>query len=55
MVFVNFVNDGEMGGPSTREEWKAAYQVAFYTLGLAKGHPLAKYVVDVFPDVRLHE
>lgn len=55
LVFVNFINDSEMGGPTTREEWEAAYQVAFYTLGLATKHPLARYVVEVFPDVGFHE
>lgn len=51
LVLVNFINDKEMKGPTTQAEWEAAYQVALYTLGLSTRHPLAKYVIDVFPDV----
>ncbi|QNN64634.1 hypothetical protein H9L12_10115 [Sphingomonas rhizophila] len=51
LVLVNFLNDREMGGPSTPEAWEAAYQVAFHVLGLSKRHPLSRYIVDVYPDV----
>ena len=51
LVLVNFVGDGEMGGPATPEAWHAAYQVAFHVMGLSKRHRLAQYVVEIFPDV----
>jgi hypothetical protein len=51
LVLVNFLNDREMGGPSTPETWEAAYQVAFHVLGLGKRHPLSKCVIHVYPDL----
>lgn len=51
LVLVNFVNDSEMGGPSSPEVWEAAYQVAFHVMGLGKRHALSKYLVEVFPAV----
>lgn len=51
LVMVNFVNDHEMNGPTSANEWKAAYQVAFHALGLRPHHALAKFVLEVFPDV----
>ena len=52
LVFVNFLNDAEMGGPTTEEVWKAAYGVAFRVMGLGKRHPLSRFVIDVFPDLK---
>jgi hypothetical protein len=51
---VNFLNAHEMRGPATAAEWDAAYHVALHTLGLRPKHPLAKFVIDVFPDVGAH-
>lgn len=51
LVLVNFLNDAEMGGPSTPETWEAAYQVAYHAMGLGKRHALSKYVIEVFPTV----
>ncbi len=47
MVFVYFVNDREMGGPSTIEEWKGAIRLMESLLGVHR-HKLSKYVGDVF-------
>lgn len=52
LVMVNFINDDDMNGPTSREEWEAAYQVALYTMGIRRQHPLASFVIDVFPDVQ---
>ena len=39
LVFVYFVGDGDVGGPDSEAEWKAAIQVLHGALGL-KDHPL---------------
>jgi hypothetical protein len=52
LIFVNFVGDEEMNGPSSAAEWKAAIEVLHGALGL-KRNPLMKYVLDVFPNVTL--
>ena len=51
LVFVNFLGDKEMGGPTTPEAWEAAYQVAFHVMGLRKDHPLAPFMVHAYPVV----
>jgi hypothetical protein len=53
LVLANFLNDADMGGPTTEEAWDAAYQVAFHVLGLGKRHPLSRFVLHVYPDVVL--
>lgn len=51
LVFVHFVNDHNMGGPVTREEWQGAIKVRRILLGLSERHRLSRYVIDVFVDV----
>ena len=51
LVLANFVGDEEMDGPKTAAEWQAAYQVAYYAMGLRRDHPLSRYVIHVYPDV----
>lgn len=51
LVLVNFINDEDMRGPTTREAWEAAYQVALHVMGLGARHPLSRYVIHVYPDV----
>ncbi|HEY2873304.1 MAG TPA: hypothetical protein VGJ56_15375 [Reyranella sp.] len=51
LVFVNFLGDREMGGPTTPEAWEAAYQVAFHVMGLRKNHPLSRFIIHVYPNV----
>jgi len=51
LVLVNFLNDAEMGGPTTSEAWDAAYEVAFHVMGLPRRHKLSRYVIEVYPDV----
>lgn len=50
MVFVYFVNDTEMGGPSTIEEWKGAIRLVESLLGVRR-HKLGQYIGDVFISV----
>lgn len=51
MVFLYFVGDKEMDGPSTLNEWKSAIQVIKGVLGLPDHHRLSRYVLDIFIDV----
>jgi hypothetical protein len=50
LICVYFLNDAEMAGPSTVEEWQVAIQLLHAYLGLGK-HKLQEYVADVFIDV----
>lgn len=53
LLFVSFLNDSDMGGPSSSETWEAAFAGADYTLGLRARHKLSRHVHHVAPDVRL--
>ena len=50
VVFVYFIGDVEMGGPSSRAEWNAALEVLHEALGIRSAMPA--YVRDAFVDVR---
>lgn len=52
LLFVSFLNDKDIGGPSSPETWEAAFAGADYTLGLPSRHKLSRYVHHVTPDVR---
>jgi len=51
LVFVYFVGDVDMKGPSTEQEWHGAIALAHSILGLPQKHRLAKYVHECFIDV----
>jgi hypothetical protein len=51
LVLVNFIGDGDMEGPARATEWQAAYQVAWHVMGLSPRHPIARFCIEVFPDV----
>ena len=51
LVLVNFVGDGEMQGPASAAEWRAAYKVAWHVLGIPDQNPLQRYIVHIYPDV----
>ena len=51
MVFLYFVNDQEMDGPTTKVEWTGAIRLLEEFLGLKQGHKLSPYVIDVFVNV----
>ena len=51
LLFVYFLNDSEMGGPESAEEWKGAIQLIHRCLGLRK-HLLKDFVADIFVDVK---
>ena len=51
LLLVGFVNDTDVCGPKSEEEWRAAFRMADYALGLPKKHMLSSSVIHVFPDV----
>jgi hypothetical protein len=51
LILVNFIGDNEMRGPSSPQEWEAAYKIVWHVLGIEARNPLSKYVVHVFPSV----
>ncbi len=50
LIFIYFLNDQDMRGPSAEAEWKGAIKLLHKLLGIDK-HRLSKYVLDVFIDV----
>lgn len=50
LIFVYFLNDPDMHGPSTKEEWQGALKLMKTLLGLSR-HKLSKYMADIFIDV----
>jgi hypothetical protein len=52
LVLVNFVGDGEMGGPTSQAEWVTAYQIVWHVLGIPNRHKLAPFVLHVCADVK---
>lgn len=53
LLFVYFLNDKEMGGPTTKLEWEAAIALLEDFLGIRERHSLSAYVVRAFVDVDL--
>ena len=53
LLFVSFLNDTELNGPTVAETWHAAFAAADYALGLPSRHQLKKHIHHVMPDVRL--
>jgi hypothetical protein len=53
LVLINFVGDKEMSGPTSPAEWKAAYQIVWFVLGLPKSHKLSRYVIEIYPDLEV--
>jgi hypothetical protein len=54
LVNVYFLNDIDMDGPKTVDEWKGAIRLMHRCLGLRE-HLLSKHVIDVFVDVTFCE
>jgi hypothetical protein len=51
LLFVYFLNDSEMNGPKTSDEWKGAIRLVHSCLGLRE-HLLKDFVADLFIDVK---
>jgi len=52
LVFVYFVNDKEMNGPKSIDEWNGALSLLTSYLGIGR-HRLKKYIAEIFIDVRM--
>lgn len=52
LVFVNFLNDTDMGGPADAAAWDGAFRAAEDALGLPRTHPLSPFIRHVPIDVR---
>ena len=50
LVFVYFVNDKDMNGPQSIDEWHGALSLLTSYLGIGS-HRLKKYIADIFIDV----
>ena len=50
LIFVYFVNDKEMNGPQSIDEWNDALSLLTSYLGIGR-HKLSKYIVDIFTDI----
>ena len=50
LVFVYFLNDSDMSGPKTVEEWKGTIKLLHSYLGIGR-HKLKNFIADVFIDV----
>ena len=53
LVFLYFVNDQEMNGPNSVEEWKGAIRLIETCLGLPPKHKLSDFILHVYLDVSL--
>ncbi|MYC36613.1 MAG: hypothetical protein F4X66_06825 [Chloroflexi bacterium] len=52
LVMLYFLNDEEMGGPSTVAEWENAITAETKALGIPRRHQLDSYIVPAFVDIR---
>jgi len=50
LVFVYFVNDEDMNGPKSIDEWNGALSLLKSYLGIGQ-HRLKKYIADIFIDI----
>ena len=51
LLFLYFINDEKMGGPSTQLEWEGAIHLLESFLRIRRPHRLAQYVLHAFIDV----
>jgi hypothetical protein len=51
LIYVYFMNDVEMNGPTDYQEWEGALKLLNSHLGIGK-HRLQKFITDVYVDVR---
>jgi hypothetical protein len=49
LVFVYFLNDSEMKGPKTADEWRGALKLLHTCLGIRR-HRLQKFIIETFVD-----
>lgn len=51
LIFVYFIGDTDVDGPSSVAEWQAALKVVKGVLGLKERHRLSKYIAEVYINV----
>jgi hypothetical protein len=52
LIFLYFLNDEEMSGPQSIDEWSGAIALLHSFLGIGR-HKLSKYIADIFIDVQM--
>jgi hypothetical protein len=50
LVFIYFLNDKTVNGPSSIKEWHKIIKNVYETLSLKKENSLSKYIIDIFID-----
>jgi hypothetical protein len=53
LVFLCFINDKEMNGPTSEREWQTSIHRLETYLGLPTQHKLSKYILHVYLDISL--
>lgn len=51
LVFIYFIGDKIVDGPSTQDKWKRELICMKNYLGLEENHKLKKYIIDIFIDI----
>lgn len=52
LIFIYFIGDESVNGPTTKSEWETAIQKVHDTLGIPEKHPLKEYILDIFIDIK---
>ncbi|MBK9925531.1 MAG: hypothetical protein IPP66_09595 [Anaerolineales bacterium] len=53
LIFLYFINDTEMKGPTSKAEWQTSIHELGNYLGLPVQHKLSKYILHVYLDISL--
>lgn len=51
LIFIYFIGDESVNGPTSQEQWEAAIEKKHKVLGIPNQHPLKPYIIDIFIDV----
>jgi hypothetical protein len=52
LIFIYFIGDESVNGPTTKGEWETAIQKAHDTLGIPEQHPLKEFILELFIDIK---
>jgi hypothetical protein len=52
LIFVYFIGDASVNGPTTKGQWETAIQKAHNKLGIPEQHPLKEFILDLFIDIK---
>lgn len=53
LIFLYFLNDSEMKGPTSVEEWQGAIKLVEICLGLPQRHKLSEYILKLYLNISL--